>query len=192
MLRRTRSDQIPAQSSAASKSTTLRGRRDAKRGRPRCLRTFSSRHPSGGSSLLYRPPRAAGSLSPPKKTGIHRTQPRPSAARGNFLRTYATAGAPPRPPTSLLRVPGTPPRLASGSSPEAGRGRTLASQANLPARLSQSVTPADAPRKRNQLRPSPTRPTGTTPVPWPPWPSGACTTASQQLWLCRSRAAPPV
>ena len=111
-----------------------------KRRRPRCLVLFRSRSiPPEGVLFPACRQESLAQNNHEKKWEIGELTVA-SATRGNFLRTYATAGTPPQPPTGPLGVPGTPPRrLASGWTPEApGRGRTPAS----------TSTPASNARRR--------------------------------------------
>ena len=103
-------------------------------------------HPS--EAVLF-PARLQESLAPrhhEKRENLATCPSRPSAARGNFLRPYVSAGAPPRPPTGPLG--GSRDAPASGGTPEpggAGRGWTQLWMPASPRR--QPVTPADAYKK---------------------------------------------
>ena len=149
----------------------------------RPLRHFvqAARHASGGSCLPGLTPGAASAASPRKKKGKSAKRPSRPRRGATSLGPTPPAGAPPRPPTGPLGVSVTAPeRLASGWTPEAGgAGRQVGR------RKCKSTPASDARRRaqerRRQLRPSPTLRTGTTPVPSPPWPSGACTTAAPPL-----------
>ena len=142
-LGRMRSDESPALTSAGSKLTAL-APLDKERTKDACR--LALWHPS--EAVLF-PARLQESLAPrhhEKRENLATCPSRPSAARGNFLRPYVSAGAPPRPPTGPLG--GSRDAPASGGTPEpggAGRGWTQLWMPASPRR--QPVTPADAYKK---------------------------------------------